>query len=116
MREVQKIKMEGVMRKKLMSCLVAFAFVMSIAAPSAFAAPDAVSSEANMGVMSDTGKPTNTPPTEGLQDMQSNEDINKIYSRFTSVFNYSAGVVVSVLNADGGFSQKRKRNICSCEL
>lgn len=104
MREVQKIKMEGVMRKKLMSCLVAFAFVMSIAAPSAFAAPDAVSSEANMGVMSDTGKPTNTPPTEGLQDMQSNEEINKIYSRFTSVFNYSAGVLVSVINADGGFS------------
>lgn len=97
MREVQKIKMEGVMRKKLMSCLVAFAFVMSIAAPSAFAAPG------TNGVSDTSGGPSaslSIPQEEGLNEANANPTV----SRIKSVFNYMGGQLVSIGDAARGIT------------
>jgi len=104
---VQKIKMEGVMRKKLMSCIVAFMFMMSIGTNALIAAESAVSNggSADSSVLGDTAKTVDIVPDRvSLEGMSSNEEINKIYSRFTNVFNYSAGVLISVVGADGGFT------------
>jgi hypothetical protein len=81
------------MGKKLMSCLVAFAFVMSIASSAVFAAP------------SQTAEPQSTSSSaqQLVKDPSNDKDKaleSNIVSKITTVYNWMAGNLVSVGGAD----------------
>jgi hypothetical protein len=94
----KKIKTEGVMRKKIMSCVMALVFTMSIAT-NVFAAEsynfgDGASGPSGITNSNANGTNTGSVPI-GAQDKIDN---------ITQIYGYAAGQMVSIVSADGSIS------------
>lgn len=93
--QLKKIKMEGVM-KKIMSCVVALAFIMSVGLNVGFASVDQTSSSSGftLPIVNDGGMNTG--------NVNKDPQISGTISRITAVFNYNAGQLISIGGADRG--------------